>query len=850
MNLASRWRDAVSHVQKLKKELLVQQRKSAEALALQKAKAQQQMATTTTLGQNQSSPLHPQLSGSSSSSQLSQPSQFLETPPMTPSAASYVEHSPAGSNNREGASLNDVAVEMNRMDRILAAHQSQSTPPKMDANHGAPRVSTSPTIVTTPSNTSIKSSGSFPDNTDDDDGDDDREEKKTQSMDQPVTPSPEKLDDDDRFGSKETAEGEDFFAMFQGSDTRVDLDDSILDVDDPPLEPPPTVTPSESPPPTPPLAESPPPPTTTDFETIHGPFLQGSRTESASPLFPVTASPKLMASSKVYNDGFPGDITSGVTRYPRSAERRTAADVIDEEESSAPLSTKSLPTTRPPPPPPLVSGFDAFEASFDTKFPESFSPSEDERPSDDRLEPTIDEYNPFFPSPTKKGAGASSRGRSSPPPSTAAMESPVTNSSSRYTHIRRGLADDSPPSTEGRRPSYGDGSYGSFSTDSEKHDVSVASNNSNAGTNNSTRSNWRTSVSSVVNDSPTITQTPPPSKHSPTNQTDCNSSSPPENAIRKGSNGVRYATPPNGYRSPEQLSGSEGPKRPEKSGALAARARYEKALQPRFQANTRRFPRKAGQQESESGTNSVGSPSNGSTGSNGLVPGKTEPNSTQERRTSELARAQARLKVRTSGFSGRTTLSALESKTYSSMRDNQPWARPSPTDSVGSKPWDEIGDIPMESSPATKNASAAGNGGSVGPNPTQSGASYSNRSPSNSNSSPATSRSSYTRQALARNRPWDTNNTATSSSQPAPIAMAVDTANHPVPVQLKGSFDDESPPSRFVAAGKTRRSVKQPVSYAEPSLSAKLRRGDVFFAKQDGKNSDENRTYPSTAVHL
>jgi hypothetical protein len=39
--------------------------------------------------------------------------------------------------------------------------------------------------------------------------------------------------------------------------------------------------------------------------------------------------------------------------------------------------------------------------------------------------------------------------------------------------------------------------------------------------------------------------------------------------------------------------------------------------------------------------------------------------------------------------------------------------------------------------------------------------------------------------------------------------------------------------SRYNAALKQRRAVKQPVSYAEPPLNTKVRRGDVYFPKEE-----------------
>ena len=50
------------------------------------------------------------------------------------------------------------------------------------------------------------------------------------------------------------------------------------------------------------------------------------------------------------------------------------------------------------------------------------------------------------------------------------------------------------------------------------------------------------------------------------------------------------------------------------------------------------------------------------------------------------------------------------------------------------------------------------------------------------------------------------------------------------------------PHSRALKSNVRRRAVKQPISYAEPSLSSKLRRGDVFFAKSDVENDAKSKT--------
>mmetsp|Transcript_12556 Transcript_12556/g.20917 ORF Transcript_12556/g.20917 Transcript_12556/m.20917 type:complete len:813 (-) Transcript_12556:59-2497(-) len=59
-------------------------------------------------------------------------------------------------------------------------------------------------------------------------------------------------------------------------------------------------------------------------------------------------------------------------------------------------------------------------------------------------------------------------------------------------------------------------------------------------------------------------------------------------------------------------------------------------------------------------------------------------------------------------------------------------------------------------------------------------------------------------------------------------------------------------PSKFAASGRsTRRTVKQPVSYAEPSLNSKMRRGDTYFAKdQDDTRKNGENGYHAASVRL
>jgi Shugoshin C terminus len=795
MNLATRWRDAINHISALKKELAIQQYRAAEAIAKQK---QLQMALPSPGSTRSNESLTFNQTGSSTSDLLGEVNQ---TPPKN--------------------ALQEVAVEMNRMDQILAAHQlkalsdSKASPPPILKDNSSFEEATSevsPDLLNV-SNESVGESAES-----------DGEEKKTQSMDQPVTPSPEKEhnlsfedDDADEEFEHNKEHGMNFFAPCKEPVTQVDLDDEIdddldeEDEEDPRFDPSPAGSDasSESPPPSPLQAVSP-----TDFQdeahTRHenGDDETDSKKERAADLFPMTASPVLSPKGRVpVDERFPSDITSAVVKHPRSADRRTPSDFkdIDEEEDdsgTAPsISLGSLmppfagiSSTSTPQQPMLSSAAAAFEQSFQMEFPASFSPSSEANKLSNHLS---DGFHPFFPSPRKETVNENAK---------------HFKSQGDEVMMRRGQADSAPSPVFANRPRR------SFAHVLSKHDE--------ASTSSAADSRRRASEPALTASAANTASPNQRPRGSPILLNDDHDDG--QATPTKPMAPIRYQTPPHPSRSPESTgSEAEEPKRPEKAGAAAARARYEKALQPRgFSGGSRRFPRRA-EREVERGASPLSSPSENAADldiNNGLTVN-----------TSHLA-AQAQVQEWTSAFTGVTIAPVQVGMKFNPLLDHQWIARPSPTDSVSSKPWDEeIGDIPLNGS-SRSNRSTDKPSATLGTGQIADGiAAYSASSPSNNSV-----RSSY-RRLLERTRPWD----MSGKKQEVPAELSADTSRYSVQQDDVPSSNSDSPNSRFIAAGKSRRQVKQPVSYAEPSLQSKIRQGHEFFPKQSGST----RT-PSNPVHL
>ena len=116
-----------------------------------------------------------------------------------------------------------------------------------------------------------------------------------------------------------------------------------------------------------------------------------SSEESDDELGPEVGFKKEFPHTDDYNEGFPDDLPRSARKKPASS-LPSAPEVSESDGDASSVSSSQSDYRRT-----IMSSIDAFEASFSTNFPDSFSSS----PQEEKVQATSEIYNPFFPSPRR-----------------------------------------------------------------------------------------------------------------------------------------------------------------------------------------------------------------------------------------------------------------------------------------------------------------------------------------------------------------------------------------------------------------------------------------------------------------
>lgn len=509
---------------------------------------------------------------------------------------------------------------------------------------------------------------------------------------------------------------------------------------------------------------------------------------SGGAFFPHTASPKPKHKLN-YNDDYPGDVAPH-----RASHGSSLPSVQDEEDESSERSQN----------PPSVSharevanmklsSIDAFEASFDTAFPSSFASPKEGEPV------TSEIYNPFFSSPQKEGLGAA---RS--PMNRDKVEQPA-GSPEKGRKWGNSVRDRSPAPkspTSPRVVSADEGSNPNETTPPNKQPT-VQESGGEERTRYDARSPDR--EKDYVESS---SRMPDPSSSPKIVSRATNSSQ------GVGSNGEPHRTPPHFHAKAQEQQVEKHavnqPRRPEKSISASARARYEKALQPRGYNSHMKDPSADRAMQVETKIDATMEPARNS-------PGTVLRRLQQRRQKSD--RFQPSMDANSNPIPG-----------MDMRRSNRPLRHPPvlPTENGDiSELYDDNG-RKLERRSAGRNAASQNSGGSY-------------RSSQNDPENNSYQRSRSQNNPAAKKLSPDSMNAEIRALD----AMA-GSYRKPGGDSPTNSASSSSSSSRY-AALKQRRSVKQPISYAEPPLNSKMRRGDEYFPRRTGSQNEDNAVSPDSS---
>jgi len=413
MNLASRCREAIGRVAQMKKELASNQRRAAEALAKQR-----RLQQTTQQQQQQQPPSSSSkdYSGTESSvvtqspsekAALSTSSYSLSSPEPSPNAAKAKKQQSASASK---AAATAVAVALSNISPPLASAQPPAAASAASAVAPVPSSAVNSARPRPSPRTYLVSSDDFEN---DDDVNGIEEGANDQSYSSTPSSSPEK-----RPATRGSTPAEDLADTEKETKEEEDWDAVVANLNK---------------------------------------SAEGTKSPTRDPIFPHSASPKIVRGVGSYNEGYPGDITSAQVRaehaklHSGSMERLSGFVETDDDAQSEEPSPRLLQQKEHPLLPPthaaspklpssdeqhrsnqnrlepfdcvqekskgdkcsLLSSIDAFEASFAiTDFPDSFSPKENAVEGDANLSANntssspdasaATAYNPFSTSPDKK----------------------------------------------------------------------------------------------------------------------------------------------------------------------------------------------------------------------------------------------------------------------------------------------------------------------------------------------------------------------------------------------------------------------------------------------------------------
>eukprot|EP00546_Thalassionema_frauenfeldii_P014566 CAMPEP_0178928152 /NCGR_PEP_ID=MMETSP0786-20121207/19695_1 /TAXON_ID=186022 /ORGANISM="Thalassionema frauenfeldii, Strain CCMP 1798" /LENGTH=792 /DNA_ID=CAMNT_0020603885 /DNA_START=17 /DNA_END=2395 /DNA_ORIENTATION=- len=562
-----------------------------------------------------------------------------------------------------------------------------------------------------------------------------------------------------------------------------------------------------------------------------------------------------LSKSKNYNEGFPDDLPLSSKKRLSKLSRRTPPGILETESETSSSATLESNTSKDKHKS-IMSSIDAFEASFETSFPVSFDSRHDNQST------TSEIYNPFCPSPAREK-----------------LKSGGTETSSDASLNENCVRDQVSSLTDSKEAKHSSTASDEVSTQDSKRKNASSNGKDDKSLTRQFREPSPSMLSSIPDrpvrdesprayDEPVYDVTPPPVQR-----------------IRGAKNLQEPDEPqtPNSDSIVKNESNLEQPQRPEKTMSQAARARYEKALQPRDSAPKRfhgsRMNQNTEQDESskseEAKTKSFRDvqgkrKQSNAEGTKSISYDSRAPNVNLRRQHQENNEKKSENIQASNHLSNiRNTYSKSKASSLSKFFESNDEARPGTSNGFQDK------DSPkstgnVSSSPSVSSAISAyenavrkhreEDASSKIPKTTYRPRSLRSLSPVSQG--PESDKEDKNQATITPADDWLDRRRFRSDSYDANNAKSrieyLKEQNYITQQKIEEEYNTDGknvPYLNSVSSGRSvRRSIKQPISYAEPNINSKLRRGDVFFAKGDNdevhNSSEMRKDYVTSPLRL